>query len=211
MRCIHSRVQFAEERDFAAEDSKIEKLGFESIVEVGGIVGNFVHPINELRFERRALIEKIFGELRMLLGGIVARMLDDTFANLECEIQSGKIEVAVLELHDDAERVQVVIKEAPMCIHEFVELAFASVAKGRMADIVNERESLGKFGVQAECRSDGAGDLRDFERVRQAIPEMVGKTRGEDLRFGFETAESAGMNDAVAVARVVTAIGMRGL
>jgi len=86
MRGVYFRIEFAKERHFAAEDGEIEKLGFESIVEIGGVVGNFVHAIDELRFERRALIEKIFGELREFLGGIIARVFDDAFANFKRKI-----------------------------------------------------------------------------------------------------------------------------
>ena len=39
---------------------------------------------------------------------------------------------------------------------------------------------------------------------------MIGEARGENLRLCFQPAESAGMDDAVAVARIVIAIGMRG-
>jgi hypothetical protein len=45
--------------------------------------------------------------------------------------------------------------------------------------------------------------------VREAIAKVIGKARGEDLRFGFQAAKSPGMNDAVAVARKLTAIGVR--
>jgi len=211
MRGIHVRIKFAQKRHLAAEDGEIEKLGFEGIVEIGGVVGNLIHPVNELSFQRRAQIQKIFGELREIRSGIVARMFDDALANLKREIQPGKIQIAMLELLDDAKRVQVVIETAAVGAHQFVELAFAGVAKRRVADIVNESEGLGEFGVQAERGGNGAGDLRDFERVCQAIAEMVGIAGGEDLRFGFETAERTGMDDAVAVARVVTAVGMRGL
>src|ERR1700679_3669376 len=55
---------------------------------------------------------------------------------------------------------------------------------------------------------NGAGHLRDFEGVREAITEMIGVARGEDLRLGFEAAESAGVDDAVAVAGVIVAIGV---
>jgi hypothetical protein len=117
----------------------------------------------------------------------------------------------MLELLNDVKSMQIVIEEAAVCAHQFVEFAFTGVTERRVADIVNEREGFGEFGVQAERRGHGAGDLRDFERMRQAIAEMVGVARGEDLRFGFEAAKRAGMNDAVAVSRVVAAVGMRGL
>jgi hypothetical protein len=117
----------------------------------------------------------------------------------------------MLELLDDAKGMQIVIEATAVRGHQFVEFAFAGVTEGRVANIVNERERFGELGVQAERGGNGACDLRDFERMRQAIAEMVGVARGEDLRLGFETAERAGMNNAVAVARVVTAVRMRGL
>jgi hypothetical protein len=39
---------------------------------------------------------------------------------------------------------------------------------------------------------------------------LVGVAAGEDLRFGFEAAEGAGVNDAIAVALEVVAVGVRG-
>ena len=38
---------------------------------------------------------------------------------------------------------------------------------------------------------------------------MIGVADREDLRLGFEAAEGARMNDAVAIARVFAAVGMR--
>ncbi len=60
--------------------------------------------------------------------------------------------------------------------------------------------------LRFERPGNGAGDLRDFESVREAIAKMVGIARGENLRFGFQAAERARMNHAVAVARVIVAI-----
>ena len=45
----------------------------------------------------------------------------------------------------------------------------------------------------------------------EAVAEVVGVAAGEDLRLGFEAAEGAGVNDAVAVALEVVAVGMRRL
>jgi len=72
-----------------------------------------------------------------------------------------------------------------------VELLFSGVAEGRMADVVDERERFGEIGVEAESGGDGAGDLRDFEGVSEAVAKMVGEAGGEDLRFRFEAAEGA--------------------
>jgi hypothetical protein len=58
-------------------------------------------------------------------------------------------------------------------LHQLVEFAFAGVAKRRMADIVCQGQSFRQFAVQPERGTDRARDLRDFERVRQAIAKMV--------------------------------------
>ena len=82
------------------------------------------------------------------------------------------------------------------------------MAKWRVADVVNECESLGQRGIQAQRGGNGAGDLRDFNGVREAIAKMIGKTHGENLRFGFQAPESASVDDAVAVANVFAAVWM---
>src|SRR6202030_268980 len=77
-----------------------------------------------------------------------------------------------------------------------------------MADVVNESERFGKLGVQSQRGGDRAGNLCDFQRVRQAIAEMVRIAGGKNLCLGFQAAKSAGMNDAIAVTRLGTAVAM---
>ena len=43
----------------------------------------------------------------------------------------------------------------------------------------------------------------------EPIAKVIRITDGEDLGLGFKTAEGARMNDAVAIARVIIAVGMR--
>ena len=45
-------------------------------------------------------------------------------------------------------------------------------------------------------------DLSDFDGMRQSRPEVVPLMFDEDLRLVLEPTESAGMNDAVAVALI---------
>src|SRR5712664_2536951 len=208
MRGVHLIVDLAKKRYFLAQRPYIEKLGFQSVVEIGGVVRDFIHPVDELCLERRAQIEKVFGKLRKFRAGIIARMLDDALAHFEGEIQSGKIEIALFELFDDAQRVQIVIEIATVRAHQFVKLSLAGVAEGRMANVVNESESFGELGVQAQSGSDGARDLRDFKSVRQAVAKVVRIERGENLRLGFETPEGSRVNDAVAISRISAAVGM---
>ena len=144
----------------------------------------------------------------ILAAAVIVRMLDDAFAHFEGQIQSAKGGVAQLEVFDDAQRVQVVIEEEAVRAHGGVERFLSGVAERRMADVVHQGERLDQVDIQAELRRDGAGDLRDLNGVGQAIAEVVGVAAGEDLGLGFEAAKSAGMDDAVAVALKVVAVGM---
>ena len=78
-----------------------------------------------------------------------------------------------------------------------------------MPDVMHKGERLGKFRVQTQCSGHCAGNLRNLKRVGEPITKMIGIADGEDLGLGFEAAEGARMNDAVAIARVFAAIGMR--
>src|SRR5258708_20254849 len=100
--------------------------------------------------------------------------------------------------------MQIVIETAALRAHQIVELAFAGMAERRMANIVDESERFRKFGVHPKRGGDGAGNLCDFQRMRQAIAKMVGIARGENLRLGFKPAKSAGINDTVAATPIAT-------
>src|SRR6266581_2451694 len=205
---VNLRIGFGKKRNFIAKNFDIEELCFERVIKIRGVIGDFINAIDKLRLKGRTQIQKVFGKLRKFRSGIIARMLDDALANFKREIQAGKIEVTLLELFNDAQRVQIVIETAAAHEHQLVELPFPGMAERRMADVVDESERFGKLGVQSQRRGDGAGNLRDFQRVRQAITEMVRIARSENLRLGFKAAKSAGMDDAIAVARVVTAVRM---
>src|ERR1700686_2136133 len=85
------------------------------------------------------------------------------------------------------------------------------MAERRMPDVVDERECFGEFSVQAKGASHSSRDLRDLEGMGQAVAKMIGKPGGEYLRLGFQPAKRAGMNDAIAVARIFAAVGVSGL
>src|ERR1043166_5048716 len=80
-------------------------------------------------------------------GFIISRMLDNSLAHFEGEIQAGELQIAVFELLDDTQRMEVVVKRCGMRLHEFIQLALAGVAKGRMTDVMDEGESFREFAV----------------------------------------------------------------
>src|SRR5205823_12219107 len=136
-----------------------------------------------LRLQRRALVEQIFAELRMLGGGVIARMLDDALADLEAEIQPAEIGITLLKMLHDAQRMQIVIKRFAVSAHGGVERVLTRVSKRRMADIMDQRERLYQVDIEIEFGGDGAGDLRDFNGVREPVAKVVRVAAGEDLRL----------------------------
>jgi hypothetical protein len=67
-------------------------------------------------------------------------------------------------------------------------------------DIVGQSQGFGEILVELQDVGQGTRDLRDLNGVGEAVAEMIGETWSEDLGFGLQAAERAGMNYAVAVA-----------
>ena len=78
-------------------------------------------------------------------------MFDDAFADFERQIEAGKFQIALLELLDDPQRLQIVIEAFPVRAQQFVELALSRVAEGRVPDVVDEGQGFGEIGVEFQA------------------------------------------------------------
>lgn len=139
---------------------------------------------------------------------VIPGMLHNTFANFKRQVQAVEPDITMLEVFHDAKRVKVVIEPAAVGAHQFVEFPFSRMAEWRMADIMHQCQRLNQFRVDAQSSCNGTGDLGDFQRVGQPVAKMIGETSAENLGFCFQPAECSGMDDTVAVPRVLTAIGV---
>ena len=104
--------------------------------------------------------------------------------------------------------MQVVIKKKAVLPHDRVERAFPGMPERWMPDVMNQRERLHQVNTESKLCCDCAGDLRNFERVGQAIAKVIGITAGEYLRLGLKPSERPGVNDSVAITLEVIAVGM---
>src|SRR3954463_7179942 len=108
-----------------------------------------------------------------------------------------------------------VVIEAAVRPHYFVERVLARVTERSVAKVVSERERLGEVLVEPQRARNRPRDLRDFERVRQAITKIIAlHDADENLGFVLKPAKSGGMDDTIAVALKApavrrVAIGMR--
>src|ERR1700733_293018 len=91
----------------------------------------------------------------MVGGAVIAGVFDDSFAEGEGEVESAEGGVALFKAGYDAEGVEVVVEAEVVGPEGFVEGLFASVAEGRMADIVDQGEGFGEGAVDA---GGGGGD-----------------------------------------------------
>jgi hypothetical protein len=118
--------------------------------------------------------------------------------------------VTLLKALHDAERMKVMVKAQAVALQADIECTLTGVAKGRMADVMHERERLGEVYVEAKRCGNLACYLRDLNGVREAAAKVVRGTAGEDLRLAREAAEGTRLNDAIAVAfKVRSAVGGR--
>src|SRR5579863_9449200 len=101
-------------------------------------------------------------------------MFDDSFADFKRQIEAGEIQIALLELLDDPKRLQIVIEAVAVRPQQLIEFSLSGMAEGRVADVVDESQGFGEIGVHLQSPCDGSRNLRDFQRVREPIPEMIG-------------------------------------
>ena len=85
----------------------------------------------------------------------------------------------------------------------------AGMAEGGMPQIMAEGHGFGQILVQAERTRDRAGDLRHFERMREARAKMVALGSDEHLRLVGQASKTLRMNDLVAVALKLVAQEIR--
>src|SRR6185437_9802334 len=106
---------------------------------------------------------QIFLEFWKFLARIIAGVFDDAFANFEGQIEPGKIQISLLELLDDAQRVKIVIEAISVLAHAQVQLFLAAVPERWMPNVVNERKRFRKIFIKVKRPRYGARDLCDFD------------------------------------------------
>jgi hypothetical protein len=104
--------------------------------------------------------------------------------------------------------MQIVIEEKSMLAHDRIERLFPGMPEGRVPEVVHQGQRLDQVHVDVQGASERARNLRDLQRVGQAVAEMIGIAPREHLRLCFKSTECPGVNDAVAIALKIVAVGM---
>ena len=108
--------------------------------------------------------------------------------------------VALLEVLDDAESMEVVVEAAAVTPQTAVKCALPGMAKRWMPDIVDKRKRLRKIFLEAKFGGSRASDLRNLHGVGQAAAKVVRRPAGKHLGLARQPAESARLHNPLAVA-----------
>ncbi len=164
----------------------VDQARAHAVVHVVHVVGHLVGQVDELRFERRLAAgqEAVrdaagLGALQPL--GVGARtVLEDAFARFEAQVQAVEARQPLLELVHHAQALQVVL-EAVVRAHALVQRILPSVAEGRVAEVVRERDRLAQVFVERERARRRAGAIcatssEWVSRVRNRSPSWLMNT-----------------------------------
>ena len=131
-----------------------DEPGPDPIIDVMIVVGDLVCEVGELRLQPRLLRLSrkrcpISPSSRALDGAQCLRMPS---RHSKVRFSPGKSRVALFELIDRAQRLQVVLKAA-VVPHAVVQCVLAGVAKGRVPQIMSQRDGFGQGLVERSARA----------------------------------------------------------
>ena len=81
----------------------------------------------------------------------------------------------------------------------------------RVTEVVRQHDRLDQVLVRAQRARHGARHLRNLERVRESIPEVIAFRVGKHLGLVLQPPEGARVHDPVAVALERGPVRVRGL
>ena len=92
-------------------------------------------------------------------------------------------------------------------LHQFIHGVFARMPKGRVAQIMGQRNSLGQFLVQSQCIGQCARNLGHLNRMGQTRAKIIPFVFDEHLGFMFQTSKGRGVDDPIAIPMKGRAMG----
>src|ERR1043166_6007040 len=90
--------------------------------------------------------------------------------------------------------------ESAVVAHALGQNFLTRMSKRRVPEVMGERDRFSQIFVDRKSARDGAADRCDLYGMRQARAQMIARAVEKNLRFIFEPAKRARMNDARPVA-----------
>src|ERR1700750_2066171 len=117
----------------------------------------------------------------MVLGLVIARVLDNPLSHAARKIQSAMCRIALLEVFHDAQRMKVMIKAQSMPLEATIQGSFTRMSKRRMPNVMTQRQCLRKVFVQPQPGCCSSCNFRYFDGVGQSAAKMIGGSTRKDL------------------------------
>src|SRR3954451_19463136 len=108
-------------------------------------------------------------------------VLHQALNRLPDQVEAVEGGVAALERGDDAQRLRIVV-EAAAAGETAVERALAGMAERRVTEVMRQRQRFCEVLVEAKRPRQRAGDLRNFQRMREPRAVVIAFVEHEDLR-----------------------------
>jgi len=207
---LADRGVFALEQAHVGEAGHVDETRPQPVVDVVIVVGDLIGQVGNLRLETRLLAsDEALPDLAELARLAQRAVLEDPLAAFERQIEPTEIRVAVLELVDHPQRLQIVL-EAAIGAHASVQRVLPGMAERCVPQIVRKADRLRERLVEPKRMGNGAGDLCDLDGMGDSRAIEVALVVDEHLRLVHEAPESIGMDDPVAVALVLSPqVGLR--
>ena len=188
-------IEFARsQRTPSRNHSDIDQHSFVAIlVEVGGGVVALISSTKSisLRFDWWPAGQERYSDSSGILRRIViSRMFDDpTKRTSNVRLSPGKIRYRCSRCSTIRSACKLWSNRSPYGRSNSSSFRSPRMSEGRVTNVVYESQRFREICVEFERFRDSAGDLRNLDRVREPVAEMIGITRRENLSLGFEAAK----------------------
>jgi len=135
----------------------------------------------------------------MLLNAVITRVFDDALANAKRKIQPAMRCIALLEVFNDPQCVNVMVESATMTFESAVQSTLSSMPKWRMTDIMHQRQRLGEILMQPERSRSRTSDLRYLNGMREPTAEVVGSSTRKHLRLARKAPKRPCLHNALTI------------
>jgi hypothetical protein len=173
----------------------IQQSGIKAVIKVMTVVGNFVGKIGDLGFQRWLMTRESFSARGDPKVGLMFRQ---SLPHLPGEVQSGKIRILPLQFLHHPQALSIVL-ESILPLHEAIQRVFPLVSKGRVTQVMGQRNGFRQVLIQAQRTRQIPGDRRHLHGVRQARAQVIPGAIQKHLRFVLQPPKGAAVDDPVAV------------
>jgi len=133
-------------------------------------------------------------------------VLQNPFASFEHEIQARKICVLGFQHINHAQGLKIVLESSEVA-HTCIQRVLPRVPKRGVAKVMSQANCLCQRFIEPQRNSDRPANLRHLERMGKPCSIQIAFVINEHLCLVNETPKSCRVDDAIAIALILAAVG----